>query len=324
MSSHSCSIRFRRATASGGWAATSAASSSADVLGRGRRGDAVDEAEPQRLVGADRARGEQQVLGGGEAAEGDQAGRADRDAERGAGEAHPQVGAADAHVAGDRDLGAAADDVAVAGGDRRLREGDDAVVEVGEELHPADVALVVELLADVGAGGEAHVVGGGEHEHPHRLVVAGDARGARAARPASAVSIALRRLGAVEAEQRDALLVDLVGGQARLSSLTRRLRNASRSTKPLGLLGGVADQFLDLGGGLAEAPEHVGGDDLGVGRVGPADADPDPPEVGAAEAAFEALEAVVAGQAAAEAGAGSRRRGGRSRRGRRSSGRAAP
>ena len=97
----------------------------APLLGRRGRRDAVDEAQAQRLVGADRARGEQQVLGGGEAAERDQAGRADRDAERGAGEAHAQVGAADPHVAGDRDLGAAADHVAVAGGDRRLGEGDD-------------------------------------------------------------------------------------------------------------------------------------------------------------------------------------------------------
>ena len=107
------------------------------VLGRRRGRDPVDQAQAEGLVGADRARGEQQVLGGGEAAEGDQASRADRHAEGGAGEAHPQVGAADPHVAGDGDLGATADDVAVAGGDRRLREGDDPVVEVGEELHPA-------------------------------------------------------------------------------------------------------------------------------------------------------------------------------------------
>ena len=46
------------------------------------------------------------------------------------------------------------------------------VVEVGEELHAADLALLVELLLDVGAGGEAHVVGGAEDQHPHRLVAA--------------------------------------------------------------------------------------------------------------------------------------------------------
>src|SRR5690349_19638611 len=39
------------------------------ILGGSRRSDAVDEAEAQRLVGADGARGEQQVLGGREPAE---------------------------------------------------------------------------------------------------------------------------------------------------------------------------------------------------------------------------------------------------------------
>ena len=48
------------------------------------------------------------------------------------------------------------------------------VVEVGEELHAADLALLVELLAHVGAGGEAEVVGGADHQHPHRLVAARD------------------------------------------------------------------------------------------------------------------------------------------------------
>ena len=86
------------------------------LLGGRRRGDADDHAEPQRLVGADRARGEEQVLRGGEAAERDQAGWADPYAERGSREAQAQVGATDAHVAGDGDLGTAADHVAV---DRR-------------------------------------------------------------------------------------------------------------------------------------------------------------------------------------------------------------
>ena len=45
------------------------------------------------------------------------------------GEAQPQVRAADAQVAGDGDLGAAADAGAVAGGDRRLREAGELVVE---------------------------------------------------------------------------------------------------------------------------------------------------------------------------------------------------
>src|SRR5215218_3081861 len=51
------------------------------LLGAGRGRDPVDEAQAQRLVGADGGGGEQQVLGGGEAAEGDQARRPDGDAE---------------------------------------------------------------------------------------------------------------------------------------------------------------------------------------------------------------------------------------------------
>src|SRR3978361_173466 len=41
------------------------------LLRRGGRGDAVDQAEAERLVGADRARGEQQGLSGGKEAAGD-------------------------------------------------------------------------------------------------------------------------------------------------------------------------------------------------------------------------------------------------------------
>ena len=124
--SQSSSIRLIRATASGGWAATSVGELDRGLLGAGGGRDAVDQAHPQRLVGADVAGGEQQVLGGREAAEGDQPGRADRDPELGARELQPQVAARDPQVAGDGDLGAAADDRAVAGGDGRLREGDDA------------------------------------------------------------------------------------------------------------------------------------------------------------------------------------------------------
>ena len=53
-------------------------------------------------------------------------------------------------------------------------------------------------------------------------------------------------------------------------------------------------------GWLAPAAEHVGGDDVRVGRVRAPDADADAVEVRAAELALERLEAVVAGQAAAE------------------------
>ena len=120
--SHSWSMRFRRATASGGCSATAAASRSAasSVAAAG----ATLCTRPQRSASSalDVPGRQQQVLGHREAAEGDQPGGADRDAERRAGEPHPQVRAADPQVAGDGDLGAAAHAGAVAGGDGRLRE----------------------------------------------------------------------------------------------------------------------------------------------------------------------------------------------------------
>ena len=53
------------------------------------------------------------------------------------------------------------------------------------------------------------------------------------------------------------------------------------------------------GGAAATCPGR-GGDDLGIGRVGAADADSHPCEVGRAEARLQRLQPVVAGQAAAE------------------------
>ena len=99
--------------------------------------------------------------------------------ELGAREAHPQVRAADPQVARDGDLGATTHDRAVAGGDGGLREGRELVVEQGEELHPVDAALLVELLADVGPGGEAEVVVRGDHQDarlgvPPRAVEVGE------------------------------------------------------------------------------------------------------------------------------------------------------
>ncbi len=184
-----------RATASGGWAATSIASLSAASSVRGAGNELVDQAPAVGHLGVDLLRGQQRVLGDREPAEGDQPRRADRDAERGAGEAQTQVETADAQVAGDGDLGATADAGAVAGGDGRLRKAGELVVELREELHPADLALGVELLADVGARGEAHVVGRGDDEGAD-LVVRCAAR-SRWPRIASsiAVLIALRASG---------------------------------------------------------------------------------------------------------------------------------
>ena len=54
---------------------------------------------------------------------------------------------------------------------------------------------------------------------------------------------------------------------------------AARRDEALGLVGGAGDEVGDLGGALAPGAEHVGGDDLRVGRVRAPDADADAVEV---------------------------------------------
>ena len=109
-------------------------------------------------------------------------------------------------------------------------------------------------------------------------------------------------LGPLEAQQRDAVprrrrrwsalsSASLLGRD--LGSTRRSVSSAAR-----------CDQLArPRSSGSRKRDEDVGGDDLGVGRVGPPDAAPHPPEVGAAEPCAEALQAVVAGDAAAELGA---------------------
>ena len=102
-------------------------------------------------------------------------------------------------------------------------------------------------------------------------------------------------------------VVDVVGGQCLGQSMTSPSGSASSSaisrTSALGLVGGALDQLANLVVGLVEARQHVAGDDVGVGRVRPPDADAHPPEVRSAEPLGEALQAVVAGEPAAEAAA---------------------
>src|SRR5918994_3223449 len=89
----------------------------------------------------------------------------------------------------------------------------------------------------------------------------------------------------------------------RIGASARRARvvvGLDPSQQALGLVGRVGDQPPHALARLLEAAEHVGGDDLGIRAVGAPHADPDAPEVGAAEAAAEALQPVVAGQPAAE------------------------
>ena len=58
--------------------------------------------------------------------------------------------------------------------------------------------------------------------------------------------------------------------------------------EPLDLVGRAVDERVDLVGRLAPPAEHVGGDDLRIGAVGPADADAHALEVGRAEVAASA------------------------------------
>src|SRR4051794_32166284 len=69
---------------------------------------------------------------------------------------------------------------------------------------------------------------------------------------------------------------------------------------PFGLVARAVDEVRHLTAGLLPPPEHVRGDDLGIGGVGASHADADAVELGAAELALERLQAVVAGEAAAE------------------------
>ena len=110
-------------------------------------------------------------------------------------------------------------------------------------------------------------------------------------------------VGPVELEQRDPVGVDVVAGQRLAhSSSSSSSPAARRSTRRSASSAASSNSAANLVAALAEAAEHVAGDDLGVGRVGAADADPDAPEVAAAEAALEALQPVVAGDAAAALG----------------------
>ena len=159
MSSHSCSIRFSRATASGGWAATSAASSRAALLGGRRRRHAVDQTKPQRLIGTDVREVSNRYLA---------VARPQSVTRRAGPTGTPSAApgkrirrlAPPTRMSQATAISApAADDVAVADRDRRLREADDAVVDVGEELHATDLFLRVHRLLDVGAGREPHLIG---------------------------------------------------------------------------------------------------------------------------------------------------------------------
>ena len=100
----------------------------------------------------------------------------------------------------------------------------------------------------------------------------------------------------------------------------RREVPLSAPDEPLGLVGRPIDQRVDPRGGLGPAAQHVGGDDLGVARVGPADPDADAMELGAPRPRFSDFSPLWPATRR-RASSGRRRTGGRSRRGRRPPGR---
>ena len=230
--SHSCSICLEAGDRLGRVGGARGRELDRDVLGRGRR------ARPcgRGPSGAPRRRRppcrEQQVLRDREAAEVTRRAGPTGTPSDGAGEAQAQVRAADPDVAGDGDLGAAADRRAVAGGDRRLREGGRAGRRGRRRA---------------ACGGPAPRRRGPRGRRRRRRGPGGRSRRSTSARTSSSsralarwpsisssicVLIALRAVGAVEAEDGDAL------GRPRRSSAhssgrrTLAARPGARSRRP--------------------------------------------------------------------------------------------
>ena len=125
-----------------------------------------------------------------------------------------------------------------------LREADELVVEVGEELHAADGAVAVEVLADVGAGAQAHVVGRGDDEHADLARRRGRRRGGRAAPRASRCSSRCGTRGgrAAAARSRSRRRRSWSAGLSSGLLARRSLRSESLVDQPLGLARGGLDQ----------------------------------------------------------------------------------
>src|SRR5919108_1195656 len=173
----------------------------------------VHDAPPQRLLGPDILPRQQEILRHREPAQGDQPGRSHRYPKRRSGKAHAQVRPPHPKVAGHGDLRPPADAGSVAGGDGGLREGGQLVIEAGEQLHAAHPALGVEDLANVGSGGEAHVVARGEDEDARVGILAGGRQVPEELFEHLGVD-RVAGLGAVEAQQGDPGPVQVVGREA--------------------------------------------------------------------------------------------------------------
>ena len=182
--------------------------------------EAVGQAEAQRLLGVDAAGGEDQVGGPRPAdAAGHQLGAPapgdDPDGDLRQREERPRAG--DDEVAGQGQLAATAHGIAVDRGDRR-----DGQVEQGAVGEPVAGALGAQLLVgeavallEVGTDAEGLVVARGEHHRAHRGVL-GEGGAGRGERGGHLSGDGVHRLGAVEDDLDDAVLVADGGDERRV------------------------------------------------------------------------------------------------------------
>src|SRR5829696_1203995 len=147
-----------------------------DGRGLGQRGGrgAVQEPDRQRLLRADDAAGEDELLGAREPDERDEPGRPDGRAHPRAGPHEAEVVAADAQVAARGDLRAGPDDVAHADRHRRDLERVEGGVDAREGLHPRNPAGVVEHLRDVGPRAQRARIGRRDDERADGLLELGE------------------------------------------------------------------------------------------------------------------------------------------------------
>ena len=222
--------------------------------------DAVDEADAQRLLGADLAAREDQVLRPrrpDEAGQPLRAAAAGDDAEQHLGLAEPGRRAAHAQVAGQRQLAAAAEGEAGDRGDRGPRDGGDGV-EGAAEGAADDAGLVGPAeLGDVGARRE-HPVRPGDDDGAGRVGGRAPRRRPRSS-PSSAVDSALtlplsRRTTATPSSRRSTCTRSLTGPPA---GRRWRSRGRRRGASTAAQAASNASPLLDA----ADAVEQAGDED---------------------------------------------------------------
>jgi hypothetical protein len=136
------------------------------------RDDFVEESERERVGGGEHATGRHQEEGATathDPAEALDATPCRHDAERNLVERALHVVGGDAHVARDRDLGAASVGVAVDRGEHRDRQGRQAIEHGSHgDGHRGRIGLAADggQLLEVAAGDEDPIAGAGDHQHP--------------------------------------------------------------------------------------------------------------------------------------------------------------